>query len=137
MPPERELGLLQRACDLNQRGPQLPGHGAEAGILLRVTEKQLLEAAAQVRAQIEEGLTFKKIAGVSEVANEFRSLEHMHDHAHKHLRSHYAPQDKYIKPVLTSQEIGWFSPAKVEQVDRLPNISCEETRFAAKFHLLS
>jgi hypothetical protein len=137
LPPERELGLLQRACDLNQRGPQLPGHGAEAGILLRVTEKQLLEAAAQVRAQIEEGLTFKKIAGVSEVANEFRSIEHMQDHAHKHLRSHYAPQDKYIKPVLTSQEIGWFSPAKVEQVDRKPNISCEETRFAAKFHLLS
>lgn len=45
-------------------------------------------------------------------------------------------QDKYVKPVITSQEIGWYVPAKVEQVDRKPNKSCEETKFAAKLHLL-
>ncbi len=136
LPPERELGMLQRACDLNQRGPQLPGQGAEAGILLRVTLPQLLVAAEQVRKQVEEALVFKEIAGVREVANEFRSHDHLLEHAHKNLRSHFAPQDKYVKPVTTSQEIGWFAPAKVEQVDRKPNKSCPETLFAAKFHLL-
>lgn len=42
-----------------------------------------------------------------------------------------------MKAVTTQQEIGWFTPAKVEQVDRKPNKSCEETKFAAKLvHLL-
>ena len=131
LPPEREIGLLTRIIDFDQRGPQLPGHGAEHGILLRVTLPQLLDACEKVRAQIEESLEFKRIAGMAEVAQEFKSYEHQEEHRHKHLRSKYNPSDKYVKPVTTSQEIGWYLPAQVERVDRIPNISCAETRFAA------
>lgn len=131
LPPEREIGLLTRIIDFDQRGPVLPGHGAENGILLRVTLPQLLEAVEKVRAQVEESLEFKRIAGNAQVAQEFKSYDHQEEHRHKHLRSKYDPQDKYVKPITTSQEIGWFSPAQVERVDRIPNISCPETRFAA------
>jgi len=68
---------------------------------------------------------------------QFRSHDHLLDHLHKHSRSHYSPQDKYVKPVTSSQQIGWYSPAKVEQVDRKPNKSCPETLFAAKVHATS
>jgi len=136
LPPEREVGLLTHYCDFMQRGPVAPGEGSEKGILLRVSSELLLQAAAKVRADVDEALTFKKIAGVTNVAREFTSHEHFQEHAHKHLRSHYAPQDRYKKPVTTQQEIGWFTPAKVEQVDRKPNKSCPETRYAAKMHML-
>jgi hypothetical protein len=136
LPPEKEVGLFTRWCDLESRGPQLPGEGAEQGILLRVTLELFLKVADKVRNEQKEAAVFKEIAGVKQVASEFNSFEHADDHRHKHLRSHYNPQDKYVKPVTTSMEIGWYVPAQVERVDRKPNISCEETRFAAKYHLL-
>ena len=120
LPPEREIGLLTKACDLNQRGPQLPGAGAESGILLRVSLDQFIAAAEQVRAQIEEILEFKRIQKVASVASEFQSHEHQDEHRHKHLRSHFAPSDKYVKPVITSHDYGWFTPAKVEQGTKRP-----------------
>jgi len=49
----------------------------------------------------------------------------------------WSPADKYSKPVISSHEIGWFVPAKVEQVDRIPNISCPETIYAAKLHIMN
>lgn len=95
-----------------------------------------MSVAEKVRRDQQEAAAFKEIAGVSQVANEFKSYDHQQEHRHRHLRSHYAPQDKTIKPIITSQEIGWFVPAQVERVDRKPNISCPETQFAAKYHLL-
>jgi hypothetical protein len=91
LPPEREVGLLTRHCDLQQRGPQLPGRGAESGILLRVSLDLLMEAVEIVRKQLEENLHFKQIAGVKQVAGEFQSRAHMAEHAHKHARSKFNP----------------------------------------------
>jgi len=91
LPPEREVGLLTRHCDLQQRGPQLPGRGAESGILLRVSLDLLMEAVEIVRKQLEENLHFKQIAGVKQLAGEFQSRAHMAEHAHKHARSKFNP----------------------------------------------
>lgn len=57
----------------------------------------------------------------------------MHPAALRHVVS----ADKYVKPVVSSHEIGWFVPAKVEQVDRIPNVSCPETIYAAKLHIMN
>lgn len=92
LPPEREVGLFTRYCDLYSRGPMLPGEGAEGGILIRVDRELFMRVVAQVRRDIEESDTFKKIANVKEVAHEFSSHEHLQEHAHKHLRSKYNPQ---------------------------------------------
>jgi hypothetical protein len=95
LPPEREVGLLTRHCDLQQRGPQLPGRGAESGILLRVSLDLLIEAVEIVRKQLEENLQFKEIAGVKQVAGEFQSRAHMAEHAHKHARSKFNPSGQH------------------------------------------
>lgn len=95
LPPEREVGLLTRFCDLQQRGPQLPGRGAESGILLRVSLDLLMEAVEIVRKQLEENLQFKEIAGVKQVAGEFQSRAHMAEHAHKHARSKFNPSGQH------------------------------------------
>ncbi len=131
LPPEREVRLFTEVL-----GRVAPGQGAEAGILIRVSKEAFMGAVAQVRAAVLDSDTFRHIAGVRQVAHEFHSHSLFDEYRHKHRRSHYDPQDKYVKPVTTSQQIGWFTPAKVEQVDRKPNVSCEETRFAAALHLL-
>lgn len=66
LPPEREIALLTKYCDLYNRGPQLPGEGAEGGILIRVTIEEFMKAVAQVRIDTEESDTFKHIAGVKQ-----------------------------------------------------------------------
>jgi len=132
LPPEREIRLFTKYCDLFQRGPQLPGEGSEAGILIRVNATEFKKVVEQVRKEVEESDEFRKIAGNEELAHEFKSYDYQQEHRHKHHRSQYNPQDKYVKPVITSQSYGWYTPAKVEQVDRIPNQSCPETLFAAK-----
>lgn len=92
LPPEREVGILTRVCDYNARGPQLPGEGAEGGILIRVSEEEFMKAVEQLRKEIEESDTFKRIAGVKEVAHEFKSYEVQQEYLHKHMRSKYDPQ---------------------------------------------
>lgn len=136
VPPEREVALLTRVVDLQIRGPQVPGEGSESGILVRVTLEDLMRAVEVVRKEVAQADEFRQIAGVANVAREFSSHAHFSDHRHKHQRSHYAPQDRYVRPQTSSQEIGWFAPAMVERVDRKPNKSCPETQFAAKLHLL-
>jgi hypothetical protein len=137
VPPEREVGMFIAQCDLQARGPQLPGGGAEGGILVRVSLSDFLRVAASIRTTVEEAEASKTKLKVTSAASEFSSKDSYDTVLHKHARTKYPPQEKFITPMCSSHEIGWFAPAKVELADRRPNKSCPETIFASKFHAMS
>lgn len=77
------MGLMTRYADLYSRGPQLPGEGAEGGILIRITKELFQRVVDQVRADVKTSDEFKEIAGVKEVAHEYGSYSHFQDHRFK------------------------------------------------------
>ena len=60
-------------------------------------------------------------------ATEHRSNLEWTDARHKHTRVALDPQHKFIAPLTSSQEIGWYSQTQVEKTEMKPKNSCAET----------
>jgi hypothetical protein len=64
-------------------------------------------------------------------AVEHTSIDDLFSDSFRERRLQYSPQEKYRRPLTTSQTLGWFTPSEHEFVRRFPKLACEETTFAS------
>ena len=62
-------------------------------------------------------------------AVEYNSIDELFSDAFRERRLRHSPQEKFRRPLTTSQTVGWFKPSEHEIVTRFPKLSCEETKF--------
>lgn len=78
----------------------------------------------------------EEIEGRTKVAAEFKSNDRFRECARKGEKLKYGPFEKYSKPVLSSQRVGWdqheskFGAMNKKAAKRYPKVASEETRFA-------
>jgi len=77
-------------------------------------------------------MTKEKRKQTNNCASEYKSNQLLRQHHHHHQRLEYNPQDRYRTPVTSAQQIGWYGPSGVEKIERRPNKSCDETKFACE-----
>jgi hypothetical protein len=147
-PPEYEVKFLMRELAADSLKPDLDpaalralaaqrrpdtykgGHhlmGLADVVVVQVDKPALLAACAKLRGEQE-----PVKATLEDPANEFKSNGAFQHEMSRHRRSRLDPQQKYRVPITTAQELGWYTQNSAERVQRLPNNSCEETRFQSE-----
>jgi len=93
-------------------------------------ERQLISLDEVIKAV--KAVQYTKGGVNTSAACEYNSNSEMREKLTKHERLKLAPQEKYTHPLTTSQSVGWYTPTQIEKVERKPNISCDETKFASE-----